>query len=101
MPSTNEPDRFEFAKNLIIEAGDLALQYFGNMTELSIMSKGARDMVSEADFAVERLIRDRLTATYPPRMPIWARKQGTGAAAVIPEPGSSTRLTEHSPFSAA
>jgi myo-inositol-1(or 4)-monophosphatase len=65
MPSKNEPERFEFAKNLIMEAGDLALQYFDNVAELSIMSKGARDMVSEADFAVERLIRDRLTATYP------------------------------------
>ena len=65
MPSTDEPERFEFTKNLIMEAGDLALQYFGHVTELSIMSKGARDMVSEADFAVERLIRDRLLASYP------------------------------------
>ena len=55
MPSTNEPERFEFANNLIMEAGDLALQYFDNVTELSIMSKGARDMVSEADFAVSCL----------------------------------------------
>ncbi|HMI32859.1 MAG TPA: hypothetical protein VK499_01875 [Propionibacteriaceae bacterium] len=44
----NEPERFEFAKNLIIEAGDLALQYFASVNELSIMSKGAQDMVSEA-----------------------------------------------------
>jgi hypothetical protein len=48
MPSVNEPERFEFAKNLIIEAGDLALQYFASVNELSIMSKGAQDMVSEA-----------------------------------------------------
>jgi hypothetical protein len=48
MPSMNEPERFEFAKNLIIEAGDLALQYFASVNELSIMSKGAQDMVSEA-----------------------------------------------------
>jgi len=62
MQSTTEQERFDFAKNLIIEAGDLALQYFGNLTELSIMSKGARDMVSEADLAVEELIKDRLLA---------------------------------------
>jgi fructose-1,6-bisphosphatase/inositol monophosphatase family enzyme len=43
---------------LIIEAGDLALQYFGNLAELSIMSKGARDMVSDADLAVEKLINE-------------------------------------------
>jgi myo-inositol-1(or 4)-monophosphatase len=65
MPSTNEDQRFEFAQNLIMEAGDLALRYFANLGELSIMSKGACDMVSEADFAVERLIRDRLVASYP------------------------------------
>jgi myo-inositol-1(or 4)-monophosphatase len=65
MQSPNEQERFDFAKNLIIEAGDLAMQYFGNLAELSIMSKGARDMVSDADFAVERLIKDRLLSTYP------------------------------------
>ena len=61
----NEPDRFDFAKNLIIEAGDLALQYFASVNELSIMSKGAQDMVSEADIAVEKLIRNRLMTAYP------------------------------------
>ena len=65
MPSVNEHERFEFAKNLIIEAGDLALQYFASVNELSIMSKGAQDMVSEADIAVEKLIRNRLMAEYP------------------------------------
>jgi fructose-1,6-bisphosphatase/inositol monophosphatase family enzyme len=45
------PERFEFAKRLIIEAGDLALQYFASVNELAIMSKGAQDMVSEADIA--------------------------------------------------
>jgi myo-inositol-1(or 4)-monophosphatase len=65
MQSTTDQERFDFAKNLIIEAGDLALQYFGNLAELSIMSKGARDMVSDADFAVEKLIKERLLAAYP------------------------------------
>jgi len=65
MPPMNEPERFDFARNLIIEAGHLALQYFGNLAELSIMSKGARDMVSDADLAVEKLIKERLLARYP------------------------------------
>jgi myo-inositol-1(or 4)-monophosphatase len=65
MQSTTNQERFDFASNLIIEAGDLALQYFANLAELSIMSKGARDMVSEADFAVEELIKKRLLAAYP------------------------------------
>ena len=65
MSSVNEQQRFDFAKNLIIEAGDLALQYFSSVNELSIMSKGAQDMVSEADIAVEKLIRSRLMAAFP------------------------------------
>ncbi|HEY6687234.1 MAG TPA: inositol monophosphatase family protein, partial [Propionibacteriaceae bacterium] len=65
MQARNEQERFDFAKDLIIEAGDLALQYFGNLTSLSIMSKGARDMVSEADLAVEDLIKERLLSNYP------------------------------------
>jgi myo-inositol-1(or 4)-monophosphatase len=65
MQSPTEQERFDFAKDLIIEAGDLAMQYFANLAELSIMSKGARDMVSDADFAVEKLIKERLLAAYP------------------------------------
>jgi myo-inositol-1(or 4)-monophosphatase len=65
MSSVKEQQRFDFAKNLIIEAGDLALQYFSSVNELSIMSKGAQDMVSEADIAVEKLIRSRLMAAFP------------------------------------
>jgi myo-inositol-1(or 4)-monophosphatase len=63
--SMNAPERFDFAKKLITEAGDLALDYFASVNELAIMSKGAQDMVSEADIAVETFIRDQLTAAYP------------------------------------
>ena len=31
------------------------------------MNKGARDMVTDADFAVERLIKERLLTAYPQR----------------------------------
>ena len=65
MSSVNVHERFEFAKKLIIEAGDLALHYFASVNDLSIMSKGAQDMVSEADIAVEKLIRNRLMAAFP------------------------------------
>jgi myo-inositol-1(or 4)-monophosphatase len=65
MPATTDHDRFDFAQTLIIEAGNLALQYFANVTELSVVSKGAQDMVSEADLAVEELIRERLMTAYP------------------------------------
>jgi myo-inositol-1(or 4)-monophosphatase len=65
MEASTEQERFDFTKKVIIEAGDLALHYFRNLAELSIMSKGARDMVSDADFAVEKLIKERLLSAYP------------------------------------
>jgi myo-inositol-1(or 4)-monophosphatase len=65
MQASTEQERFDFTKNVIIAAGDLAMQYFRNLAELSIMSKGARDMVSDADFAVEKLIKERLLSAYP------------------------------------
>jgi len=65
MPSANAHDRFEFTKDLIMEAGDLALRFSSSVNDLSITSKGARDMVSEADIAVEELIKKRLLSAYP------------------------------------
>ena len=95
----NEPERFDFAKNLIIEAGDLALQYFASVNELSIMSKGAHDMVSEADIAVEELIRNRLMTAYPSDGYL-GRKRDTRKPLTIPESGSSIRSTARNPSSA-
>jgi len=58
-----EPDlarRYEFASTLIEDAGRLALDYFRRVGSLTIHSKGLQDMASEADLAVEAMIRDRL-----------------------------------------
>ncbi len=65
-----EPDnelirRFEFASVLIEDAGRLALDYFQRVGSLTIHSKGAQDMASEADLAVEAMIRDRLQDGFP------------------------------------
>jgi myo-inositol-1(or 4)-monophosphatase len=57
--------RFEFASRLIEEAGSAALSYFDRHDELTIKSKGAQDMASEADVDVELLIRNRLKAAFP------------------------------------
>ncbi len=52
-----EPDpdltrRYEFASALIEDAGRLALDYFQRVGSLTIHSKCAQDMASEADLAV-------------------------------------------------
>lgn len=47
------------------EAGQLAAEFFADITALNISAKGAQDMVSNADIAVETFVRDRLAAEFP------------------------------------
>jgi myo-inositol-1(or 4)-monophosphatase len=64
LPNPNAA-RFEFALAVIRDAGALAHSYFKKRGELTIKSKGAQDMVSEADLNTELLIRGRLDAQFP------------------------------------
>ncbi len=57
--------RHALAREVIDEAGRLALDYFGRVGELAVHSKGIQDMASEADLAVEQLIRSRLEEAFP------------------------------------
>jgi myo-inositol-1(or 4)-monophosphatase len=63
--STDIDTRFAFAERLIREAGAIALEYFHRVAELEVNSKGPQDMVSEADVAVEKLIKAQLAAEFP------------------------------------
>jgi myo-inositol-1(or 4)-monophosphatase len=66
MTDTTELDRrFAFLPGLIEEAGALANDYFNRLHTLTIRSKGAQDMVSEADEDTEKLIRKRLGEAFP------------------------------------
>jgi myo-inositol-1(or 4)-monophosphatase len=57
--------RYEFASDLIKDAGQLALDYFHRLGTLTIKQKGEQDMASEADLNVEMLIRERLRNQFP------------------------------------
>jgi myo-inositol-1(or 4)-monophosphatase len=57
--------RFDFALDLIREAGASALEYFGRLGSLTIRSKGLQDVASEADLNTEMLIRERLAKAFP------------------------------------
>jgi len=57
--------RYDFALTLIRDAGDLAHDYFRRRDSLTIKSKGAQDMASEADLNTELLIKERLAASFP------------------------------------
>ncbi len=55
----------EQAEAIIRRAGELATHHFHNRAALEIDHKGAQDLVSEADRAVERQLRDALKAAFP------------------------------------
>ena len=57
--------RLRFAADLAREAGELALSFRDRPGGLEVSTKGHQDFVTEADLAVERLIRDRLAAAFP------------------------------------
>ena len=57
--------RYQFAKNLIGEAGQMALAYFSDLSQLEIKKKGHQDLVSQADKNVEIFIREHISAQFP------------------------------------
>lgn len=57
--------RLETACGIAREAGMLALEYFHDPSRFNIERKGVQDEVSEADRAVEALIRQRLAEAFP------------------------------------
>ena len=57
--------RLKFAKTAAIEAGRLGRSYFARIEELTIISKGHQDMVSEADRNLETYLREAITASFP------------------------------------
>lgn len=57
--------RFNFGKDLIREAGQLALGYFHARDKLTVQNKGPQDLASEADLNTELLIRDRIAKAFP------------------------------------
>lgn len=54
-----------FIKSTIRKAGRLARKYRKGLANLTVESKSEKDLVSEADRAVERLIRDRIGRKFP------------------------------------
>ena len=57
--------RFNAACALAREGGALAREYYGNLGSLRVSFKGPQNYLTEADQAVERLIRTRLSALFP------------------------------------
>jgi myo-inositol-1(or 4)-monophosphatase len=65
MDETQISERFSAAQAIVREAGNLALRYFRDRRSLAIETKGAQDVVSDADRAVEVTIFERIAARFP------------------------------------
>ncbi|MBU2648185.1 inositol monophosphatase [bacterium] len=52
-------------KEVILEAGEIALQFQSRLKTIHITEKGAKDLVTEADISVENFLRKRLIAATP------------------------------------
>ncbi len=65
MKDANLGARFDAAQDIAREAGALALDYFERFGDLQVTQKGVQDVASEADVAVEALIRQRLETLFP------------------------------------
>lgn len=65
---TGTPDiraRFDFAVELVREAGDHAKGFLRDRASLDVTSKGPQDLASAADLSTELLIRRRLDERFP------------------------------------
>jgi myo-inositol-1(or 4)-monophosphatase len=77
LPETREftpADDLELIKNAATEAGRIALSFFGKSPE--VWMKGGTSPVSEADYAVDRYLRETLTAARPAYG--WLSEETTG-----------------------
>lgn len=58
-------ERYAYVRQIIAQAGEIAVGMFQRRTELVIEEKGLQDMVSIADRMVEDFLRDKITARFP------------------------------------
>jgi myo-inositol-1(or 4)-monophosphatase len=65
MSSAEISARLEAATHIARQAGEKALSYFLARDQLEVAHKAAQDRVSEADRAVETLIRDAILSEFP------------------------------------
>ncbi|MFA6052237.1 MAG: inositol monophosphatase family protein [Methylobacter sp.] len=65
-------------ENIIREAGSIALNHFRNLKHLEVTKKSPRDLVTEADVAVEAFLQENLAKHYP-QFGFWGEESGQSA----------------------
>jgi len=65
----------EVLEKVIREAGSIALDYFNDLKNLEVTKKSSRDLVTEADVAVEAYLQEALSREYP-QYGFWGEESG-------------------------
>ena len=55
----------QFLKDIITEAGDITLTHRARLSDIQVNHKSAKDLVTEADLAVEQYLVNRIKDAYP------------------------------------
>ncbi|WKJ91648.1 inositol monophosphatase family protein [Methylomonas montana] len=72
------PITLEALETIVRAAGDVAMSYFNDLDKLSINKKSARDLVTDADVAVENYLKQALTE-HCPEYGFWGEESGQTA----------------------
>ncbi len=62
-------------ENIVREAGSIAMGYFDNLENVGVIKKSPRDLVTDADVAVEEYLKQALAKAYP-EYGFWGEESG-------------------------
>ena len=62
-------------ENIVREAGSIAMGYFKNLDKVGVIKKSPRDLVTDADVAVEEYLKQALGKAYP-EYGFWGEESG-------------------------
>lgn len=72
------PISHAIVESVIREAGSIALSHFNNLKNLEVSRKSPRDLVTDADIAVEAFLKEALARHYP-QFGFWGEESGQSA----------------------
>jgi myo-inositol-1(or 4)-monophosphatase len=72
------PISLALLESIIREAGSIALTHFKDLKNLEVIKKSPRDLVTDADVAVEAFLQETLTRNYP-QFGFWGEESGQSA----------------------
>ncbi len=72
------PITLDQLETIVRQAGKVAMHYFNDLDHLAVNKKSARDLVTDADVAVENFLKDAL-ASQAPEYGFWGEESGQTA----------------------